>query len=206
MFWLGFLFRAIRIYRKIFYDTDQPRKRNYARKFIILSLRSGRSACLSFFFQRRCHRSIQPAKNQIHQCEFLRYCKDQLPLYPCFLSSCISSFLHFRQNLCSPRPPKPPFFLITFYYIVIPFKNLAWQLLKSLSHFYSCVSHNILLGSVHINIQTDVCKTHFIKIKASMETSLNWFTKAIMIAVSLIVIGAFVQLYIKASKQQKTKP
>lgn len=39
-----------------------------------------------------------------------------------------------------------------------------------------------------------------------METSLNWFTKAIMIAVSLIVIGAFVQLYIKASKQQKTKP
>lgn len=39
-----------------------------------------------------------------------------------------------------------------------------------------------------------------------METSLDWFTKAVMIIVSIAVIGAFVQLFIKASKQQKTKP
>lgn len=39
-----------------------------------------------------------------------------------------------------------------------------------------------------------------------METSLDWFTKTVMIIVSIAVIGAFVQLFIKASKQQKTKP
>ncbi len=39
-----------------------------------------------------------------------------------------------------------------------------------------------------------------------METSLDWFTKTVMIILSIAVIGAFVQLFIKASKQQKTKP
>lgn len=39
-----------------------------------------------------------------------------------------------------------------------------------------------------------------------MEASLDWFTKAVMIIISLAVIGAFVQLFIKASKQQNTKP
>lgn len=39
-----------------------------------------------------------------------------------------------------------------------------------------------------------------------METSLDWFTKAIMITICLVVIGTFVQLFLKASKQQKTKP
>lgn len=38
-----------------------------------------------------------------------------------------------------------------------------------------------------------------------MEISLDWFTKAVMIIISLAVIGAFVQLFMKASKQQKTK-
>jgi hypothetical protein len=39
-----------------------------------------------------------------------------------------------------------------------------------------------------------------------METSLDWFTKTIMILISIAVIGAFIQLFIKANKQQKLKP
>ncbi len=35
-----------------------------------------------------------------------------------------------------------------------------------------------------------------------MESSLDWFTKAVMVLISVAVIGAFVQLFIKASKKQ----